>query len=142
MDKIKSKRDHCKKKSRKWIKLHENYGKMERKKTNRLKDFQHKLAKKMVNNTKANTIIVGDLKVKNMAQSKKFKGKRKRAMNRSNQNQGCLSRFIEFLTSKAELIGKKVTKIDERYTSKMCYVCGKIHDMPLWKRNMECDCGN
>ena len=96
----------------------------------------------MVNNTKANTIIIGKLAVKNMAQSKKLKGKRKRAMNRGTQNQGYLSRFIEFLTYKAELIGKRVTKIDESYTSKMCYVCGKLHDMPLWKRNMECDCGN
>ncbi len=41
------------------------------KKSNQLRDFQHKLSKKMVNNTKANTIIVGNLKVKNMAQSKK-----------------------------------------------------------------------
>ena len=21
----------------------------------------------------------------------------------------------------------------------MCYVCEKLHEMPLWKRNMECD---
>ncbi len=27
-------------------------------------------------------------------------------------------------------------------TSKECYLCKKIHDMPLWKRIMECDCGN
>ena len=142
IDSIKSKRDHCKKKSKKWVRLHGVYRKMEKKKSNQLKDFQHKLSKKMVNNTKANTIIVGDLKVKNMAQSKKLKGKRKRAMNRSNQNQGYLSRFIEFLTYKAELIGKKVIKIDESYTSKECYVCGKRHDMPLWERTMNCDCGN
>lgn len=148
MDRIKSRRDHCigvKKRSRKsikYLKLHKQYRKMETKKHNQLKDFQHKLSKKMVNNTKANTIIVGDLKVKNMAQSKKLKGKRKRAMNRSNQNQGYLSRFIGFLAYKAELIGKRVIKIDESYTSKMCYVCGKLHEMPLWKRNMECDCGN
>ena len=148
IDSLKSKRDHCigvkkgSKKSRRWVRLHKIYQNMEKKKSNQLRDFQHKLSKKMVNNTKANTIIVGDLKVKNMAQSKKLKGKRKRAMNRSNQNQGYLSRFIEFLTYKAELIGKRVIKIDESYTSKTCYVCGKLHDMPLWKRNMECDCGN
>jgi putative transposase len=148
IDKIKSRRDHCKgqkkgsKKSRRYLKLHRNYRKMERKKSNQLKDFQHKLSKKMVNNTKANTIIIGKLDVKNMAQSKKLKGKKKRAVNRSTQNQGYLSRFIEFLTYKAELIGKRVTKIDESYTSKMCYVCGKLHEMPLWKRNMECNCGN
>ncbi|MGB9927572.1 MAG: RNA-guided endonuclease InsQ/TnpB family protein [Methanosarcina sp.] len=142
LDSIKSRRDHCKKKSRKYLKLHGNYRKMERKKSNQLKDFQHKLSKKIVNNTKANTIIIGKLNVKNMAQSKKLKGKKKKAMNRSTQNQGYLSRFIEFLAYKAELIGKTVIKIDESYTSKMCYVCGKLHDMPLWKRNMECDCGN
>ena len=70
MDRIKSRRDHCigvKKRSRKsikYLKLHKQYRKMETKKHNQLKDFQHKLSKKMVNNTKANTIIVGDLKVK------------------------------------------------------------------------------
>ena len=79
MDKIKSRRDHCKKKSRKWLQLHSNYRKMEKKKSNQLKDFQHKLSKKMVNNTKANTIIIGKLAVKNMAQSKKHKGKRKKS---------------------------------------------------------------
>jgi putative transposase len=114
---------------------------MAKKKSNQLKDFQHKLSKKMVNNTKANIIIFGDLKVKNMAQSKKQKDKRKKAQNRSTQNQGYLSRFIGFFAYKAELIGKRVIKIDESYTSKICYVCGKIHDMPLWKRTMEYDCG-
>jgi len=142
MDKIKSRRDHCKKGSRKWVKLHENYRGMEKKKSNQLKDFQHKLSKTMVENTKANTIVIGKLDVKNMAQSTKQKGKKKRAMNRSTQNQGYLFRFIEFLTYKAEKIGKRVIKIDESYTSKMCYVCGKLHEMPLWKRNMDCDCGN
>ncbi|WP_052722625.1 zinc ribbon domain-containing protein [Methanosarcina sp. WWM596] len=84
-----------------------------------------------------------------MAQSKKVTGKRKRSQNRSTQNQGYLSRFIEFLTYKAELTGKKVTRIDEAYTSKECCVCGKRHDMPLWERIMnlwerimKCDCGN
>jgi putative transposase len=106
---LKSKKGHCigvkkgSKKSRRWIRLRNIYRKMENKKSNQLRDFQHKLSKKMVNNTKANTIIVGDLKVKNMAQSKKQKGKKKRAQNRSSQNQGYLSRFIEFLTYKAEL---------------------------------------
>ena len=92
IDVIKSRRDHCigvkkgSKKSRRYLSLHKTYRKMEKKKSNQLKDFQHKLSKKMVNNTKANTIIVGDLKVKNLAQSKKLKGKRKKEQNRSTQN--------------------------------------------------------
>jgi len=55
-----------------------------------------------------------------MAQSKRLKGKRKHAQNRSTEKQGFLSRFIGFLTYKAELRGKNVTKIDESYTSKEC----------------------
>ena len=92
----------------------------------------------MVDNTKANTIIIGDLNVKRMAQSKKtFPG-----LNRSTQNHGYISRFTGFLTYKADLAGKKVIEISEQKTSKMCCVCGKEHDMPVWKRTMVCDCGN
>uniref|UniRef100_UPI0025F4AA5F transposase n=1 Tax=Methanoculleus sp. UBA303 TaxID=1915497 RepID=UPI0025F4AA5F len=43
---------------------------------------------------------------------------------------------------KAALAGKSVIKIDERYTTKTCCVCGAVHDMPLWKRVMNCECGN
>jgi len=32
--------------------------------------------------------------------------------------------------------------IIEQKTSKMCCVCGKEHDMPIWKRTMVCECGN
>ena len=142
IDSIKSRRDHCKKGSKRWDRLHKTYRQMEAKKSHQIKDFQHKLSKKMIENTKANTIIVGDLNVKKMAQSKKVTGKKKRSINRSTQNQGYLSRFIGFLTYKAELRGKKVIRIDESYTSKACHSCGKLHDMPLFKRNMVCDCGN
>ncbi len=142
IDSVKSRRDHCKKNSNRWIRLHNNVKKMSHKLSNQNKDFQHKLAKKMIENTKANTIIVGDLSVKDMAQSKKSKGKRKRSQNRSTQNQGYLSRFVGFLAYKAEIAGKKVIRIDESYTSKECYICGTRHDMPMWKRIMVCGCGN
>jgi putative transposase len=142
IDSIKSRRDHCKKRSKRWNRLHKTYRKMEAKKSNQIKDFQHKLSKTMIENTRANTIIVGDLNVKSMAQSKRVTGKRKRSLNRSTQNQGYLSRFIEFLTYKAELAGKKVIRIDESYTSKECCICGTRHNMPLWERIMKCDCGN
>lgn len=57
-------------------------------------------------------------------------------------NTGFLGRFVEFLTYKAELIGKKLIRIDEAYTSKTCCNCGKIHDLKLYNRNMKCECGN
>ncbi|AKB17514.1 transposase [Methanosarcina sp. WWM596] len=82
IDTIKSRKDHCKKGSNRWNRLHKTYIKMEAKKSNQIKDFQHKLSKTMIENTRANTIIVGDLNVKKMAQSKKVTGKRKRPQNR------------------------------------------------------------
>ncbi len=136
IDAAKSRRDHCKKGSTRWKRLHASYRKMQRKSKNQIKDYQHKLSKTMIENTKANTIIVGDLNVKNMGKSKI------KALNRSTQNNGYLSRFIEFLTYKAEFAGKKTIKIDESYTSKTCCSCGKRHTMPLDQREMICDCGN
>ena len=44
---------------------------MNRKQVNQLKDFQHCLSKQIVENTKANTIIIGDLPVKKMAKKRK-----------------------------------------------------------------------
>lgn len=133
---IQSRRDHCKKYSKRWNRLNTRLKEMKTKQSSQIKDFQHKLSKKIIDNTKANTIIVGNLNVKDMAKSKS------KGLNRSIQNTGYLSRFIEFLTYKAELVGKRVIKINEAYTSKTCYKCGRIHKMPLYKRNMNCDCGN
>ena len=188
IDKIQSRRDHCKKTtekvkgiveyvdkkgqkkekeiekkvtevSNKWIEMNDNKIKCHVKCSNQIKDGQHKWTDKMVKNTRANTIIVGELSVKDMAQSgvkievKKqnketkeitkeiIKVKSKR-LNRSTQNQGYISRFVRFLTYKAEKIGKRVIEISEKNTTKRCYACGKLRDMPLSKRIMKCDCGN
>lgn len=154
IDKAKSVRDHClgakkgSKKSKRYLRIAKAVSRMSRKLSNQNKDFQHKLSKTMVENTRANTIIVGDLDVQQMAQPKVKNGKKekktkqKKGQNRSTQSIGNLGRFVGFLTYKAELIGKRVIKIDERNTSKSCCSCGKTHNMPTWKRTMECDCGH
>lgn len=138
IDSLQSRRDHCKKGSKKQKHLHQSMTKRIRKKSNQIKDIQHKLSRRMIDNTRANTIIVGDLDVKEMPKSSKAT----KGLNRATQNTGYLAQFVRFLTYKAQLAGKKVIGIDERNTSKRCYVCGKEHTMPLWKRTMECDCGN
>ena len=113
------------------------------KRTNQTKDFQHKYSRYFINTTKGNTIVIGDLDVKKMARkSRIIKGKAKRTLNNSTQNTGTLSRFVQFLTYKAELAGKRVIKIDESYTSKQCAKCEEIHDMKLSDRIMKCNCGN
>lgn len=135
---IQSRRDHCKKGSRKWNKLHKFLVECKRKSANQLKDFQHKLSRKIIDNTKANTIIVGELKTKKLAQKNKYA----KNLNKSLQNTGSISRFVRFLTYKARLVGKRVIEINEKNTSKECCCCGNEQGMPLHKRVYKCDCGN
>jgi putative transposase len=194
IDEIQSRRDHCKKTTEKfkeiveyvdkgkkkereienkitevsnrWRKLNDNKTKCHKKCSNQIEDGQHKWSDKMVKNTRANTIIVGELPVKEMAQSgvkievtiktakaakqnketkeitKEIIKVKSKKLNRSTQNQGYISRFVRFLTYKAEKIGKRVIEISEKNTTKRCYACGKLHDMPISKRIMKCDCGN
>ncbi|MFA5394943.1 MAG: transposase [Methanogenium sp.] len=150
IDAAKSRRDHClggkrgQKKSKKYLRIAKAVSRMSRKKANQIKDFQHKLARKMVENTQANTIIVGDLAVQDMAKPKEGekKTKKQKGLNRSTQGLGNLSRFPQLLTYKAELVGKKVIRVSEKDTSKTCSCCGKKHSMPTSIRVMSCDCGN
>jgi putative transposase len=150
---VQSKRDHCKgsklghKKSRRWLKYNRKLYSMKRKCANQMHDFQHFIAKNIVKNTKANTIIIGDLPVKGMSKKKKETGnsrktKVNKTLNYSMQNTGTLGRFAQFLTYKAEMIGKRVVRIDERGTTQTCCVCGTQKKRVLSERKIVCDCGN
>ena len=148
IDAITGRRDHCKKRdrrkkncavsSKRWVQLNNIKRKFERKRSDQIRDFQHKSALMIVKNTRANTIVVGDLDVKSMPKSENAN----RGKNRSTQGNGYLGRFARFLTYKAKKVGKKTIKISERNTTKKCCSCGKFHDMPTEVRVMECDCGN
>lgn len=150
---VQSKRDHCKgsktapKKSRRWIKYHHKLCSMKRKCAQQMRDFQHFVAKTIITNTKANTIIIGDLPVKKMAKRKKGTGNAKKTkanktLNHSLQNTGSLGRFAQFLTYKAEKLGKRVIRIDERGTSQKCCICEHRRKRRLYERTITCDCGN
>ncbi|MBD3214789.1 MAG: transposase [Candidatus Lokiarchaeota archaeon] len=104
---VQSKRDHCKKGSNRWNKYHQKLCKMKEKCANQLRDFQHKISKQIVENTKVNTIIVGDLNAKEMARKKEptkspKQNKANKTLNHPIQNTGSLGRFVEFLTYKAQ----------------------------------------
>ncbi len=158
---IQRRMSHCKKGSRMWKKLQRKFNIMRSKEANQTKDWQHKQALNYLRNTKANTIIVGDLSPKQMAQSNTTKQKQKRkgnkgksskssksskmskkqqaGVNRGVHNTGHLGRFVQFLTYKARKMGKKIIEIDERDTTVMCCVCGWRQEMPLWKRIYHCE---
>ena len=142
IEQLQSRRDHCRRGSRQWRKLNRNLKRCQRKCANQLRDFQHKLSRKMVDNTRANTLIIGALEVKQMAQSENVPKQMKNGLNRATQNTGTLSRFARFLTYKAQLVGKRVIEIDEEGTTRTCYVCGQVHEMKIWDRTMRCECGN
>ncbi len=142
---LQHRRDHCLKNSRRYRLLCQRLRGIHRKCANQTKDWQHKQSKNLLQNTKANTIIVGDLSVKKMVSNKKKNQKHKytKSLNRGVQNTGHLGRFIELLTYKAKLVGKRVIVIDERATSKTCAFCGhKKKQMALSERIYRCEiCG-
>ncbi len=141
IEEVQKKRDHCIKYSNRWHWYNNKLSKMIAKQANQRKDFQHKISKQIVENTKANTIIIGDLNVKAMSKSKKNDKKNKKSLHRSMQNSGSIGRFARFLTYKAEKVGKKVIRISERRTTKRCSYCMNKENKLLSERTISCDCG-
>lgn len=79
-------------------------------------------------------VCIEDLNVKGMAKNHRLA----RAVN--DAGFGTLRTFIEY---KAALRGGTVIVIDRfAPSSRMCCKCHQLHDMPLDKRLMECDCSN
>ncbi|MBN1331245.1 MAG: transposase [Candidatus Heimdallarchaeota archaeon] len=141
IDELKSKRDHCIKFSNKWYWYNDKLKKIYQKQTNQQRDFQHKLSKSLIENTKANTLVIGDLDVKGMNKSEGNKQQDK-SLHRNMFNTGITGRFSGFLTYKAHKIGKKIIRISERDTSKTCCYCGKKEKRMLSERTIKCDrCG-
>ncbi len=98
---------------------------------NKRKDVIHKLTTHLAKNFKK--IAIEDLSVKGMLKNHKL------AKHISD------SSFYEFrrqLEYKAAMYGSEVIIADRWFPStKMCSNCGVLHDMPLEKRVMECECG-
>lgn len=141
INELKSKRDHCKKHSNRWHWYNEKLRKIQKKQMYQQKDFQHKLSKKVIENTKANTIIIGDLSIRRMSQKRK-RDKKNKSLHRNTQSSGVLGRFARFLTYKAEKVGKKIIRISEIRTTKRCCYCGKLEHRLLSDRIIICEkCG-
>ncbi len=79
-------------------------------------------------------ITIEDLNVKGMVRNHSL------ARSISDAGFGELRRQIEY---KAAFRGVTVVFADRFFpSSKMCHACGQLHDMPLEKRTMVCDCGH
>src|SRR6185312_2551571 len=137
---IRSKRDKCQKKSRRYIHLSKVYKRVSEKKRNKQRDSLHKASHLIAHKLVERTVVIGDLSQRQMVM--KEHQERKKALNRAVFNDWGLYTFTQMLTYKCQLYGKELILENERNTSKSCSGCGNLQAMPLWKRTYCCtNCG-
>jgi putative transposase len=140
LDKIRSKRDRCKKKSRRYIHLSQVYKRVSEQKRNKRCDCLHKASHLITHKMVERTIVIGDLSQRQMVT--KEHEQHLRTKHRAVYNDWGLYQFVQMLEYKCLLAGKELIKIDEHDTSKMCSGCGHKQPMPLYKRTYHCgNCG-
>ena len=140
LDKIRSKRDKCKKKSHRYMHLSQVYSRVSKRKRNKQRDSLHKASHLMSHKLVERTVVAGDLSQRQMVMREHQE--RNKQLNRAVFNDWGLDTFMHMLAYKCQLYGKNLQIIDERNTSKQCSGCGNLQAMPLWKRTYCCaECG-
>ena len=139
-DTIRSKRDRCKKGSRRYKHLSKVYKRVSEKKRNKQRDSLHKASHLISHRLVERTVVVGDLSQRQMVMQEHQE--RNRYLNRAVYNEWGLYTFLQMLIYKCQLAGKDLQFLDEHNTSKTCSGCGHLQPMPLWKRTYHCaECG-
>jgi putative transposase len=136
LDKIRSKRDRCQKKSRRYLHLSQVYQRVSERKRNKQRDCLHKASHLIAHRLVESTVVVGDLSQRQMVT--KAHQEKNRHRNRAVFNDWGLYGFVQMLDDKCQHAGKKLERIDERHTSQDCCGCGRRQDMPLWQRTYRC----
>ncbi|HLI91023.1 MAG TPA: transposase [Ktedonobacteraceae bacterium] len=140
LDRIRSKRDRCKKGSRRYIHLSKVYKRVSEKKRNKQQDCLHKASHLIAHRLVESTVVIGELSQRQMVMNKH--AERNKHLNRAIYNDWGLYGFVQMLLYKCLLYGKELVILDERDTSKTCSQCGHKCNMPLWKRTYRCrNCG-
>jgi putative transposase len=140
LDKIRSKRDRCQKKSRRYVHLSQIYRRVAERKRNKQRDCLHKASHLIAHRLVESTVVIGDLSQRQMVT--KAHQEKTRFRSRAIYNDWGLYGFVQMLTYKCLHAGKRLELIDERYTTKECCRCQHRQDMPLWKRTYRCgNCG-
>ncbi len=144
LDKIRSKRDRCKKKSRRYLHLSRVYKRVSESKRRKQRDCLHKASHLIAGTLAERAVVIGDLSQRQMVVKKREgeTGKernRRRIRNRMVYNDWGLFGFVQMLTYKCLRFGKELSIIDERDTTRTCHACKHMQDMPLWKRMYRCE---
>jgi putative transposase len=144
LDKIRSKRDRCKKKSQRYLHLSKVYQRVSQKKRNKQGDSLHKASHLISHKLVERTVVVGDLSQRQMVikEHQQRQKERNKHKNRAVFNDWGLYPFMQMVLYKCVLAGKQVVKLDESNTSKQCSQCENLQPMPLHKRTYRCqNCG-
>jgi putative transposase len=136
LDKIRSKRDRCKKGSKRYRHLSQVYSRVSAQKRAKQKDCLHKASHLIAHTLVERTVVVGDLSQRQMVM--RARKERNKHLNRAVFNDWGLYTFIQMLLYKCVLYGKVLVILDEHDTSKTCSGCGNKQGMPLWKRIYRC----
>jgi putative transposase len=144
LDKIRSRRDRCKKKSRRYIHLSKVYKRVAERKRHKQRDCLHKASHLIAHQLAERAVVIGDLSQQQMVIPKKEEEtpqerNKRRIRNRMVYNDWGLYGFVQMLRYKCLRFGKELHIIDERDTTKMCHACKHKQDMPLWKRTYRCE---
>ena len=147
LDKIRSKRDKCQKKSRRYIHLSRVHKRVAGHKRRKQQDCLHKASHLIAGRLAERAVVIGDLSQRQMVIKKQegetHKKRRKRQIrNRLVYNDWGLYGFVQMLAYKCLRFGKALHIISERGTTRTCHVCKREKDMPLWLRTYRCaNCG-
>jgi putative transposase len=136
LDKIRSKRDRCQKKSRRYLHLSRVYQRVSEHKRNKQRDCLHKASHLIAYRVVASTVVIGDLSQRQMVT--KAHQEKNRFRNRAVFNDWSLYRFVRMLEYKCQHAGKRLEIIEERHTTQKCCRCRHRQAMPLWKRTYRC----
>jgi IS605 OrfB family transposase len=136
LDKIRSKRDKCKKKSRRYIHLSRVYKRVAEKKRHKQQDCLHKASHLIAHRLAERAVVIGDhaqrqMVIKKQKDETPKERKKRRIRNRAVYNDWGLYGFVQTLEYKCLRFGKALSAIDERDTTRMCHVCKCKKDMPL-----------
>jgi putative transposase len=114
LDKIRSKRDKCKKKSRRYIRLSKVYKRVSERKRRKQQDCLHKASHLIADTLAERAVVIGDLSQRQMVLRKQEeetpKEKRKRQIrNRIVYNDWGLYGFVQMLTIRVSALWERIT---------------------------------
>ena len=140
LDTLRSRRDRCKKKSRRYLHLSRIYQRVSERKRNKRTDCLHKASHLITHKLVESTVVVGDLSGAadgHQGAHRASEGTASGGGQRLGSLRLCADVSVQVRPSWEDARVRRW-----RESSKRCSRCGQLQPMPLWKRTYRCqNCG-